>query len=87
MDLIRRRRFRITPRVVAFGAVAAALLGLAVFVIFQAGTYNPDLPSNCVNKRDPDPLFPIPAIVTGAVISFLAGGVAARVRARFGGSR
>lgn len=87
MDLIRRRRFRITPRVLAFAAVAAALVAIAAWVIIQAGTYNPDLPSNCVNKRDPDPLFPIPAIVVGAVIAFLAGGVAARLRARFGGSK
>jgi hypothetical protein len=56
-------------------------------VIFQAGTYSPDLPSNCTSKRDPDPLFPIPWIVTGAVVAFLAGGVAARVRARMGAKK
>jgi hypothetical protein len=73
--------------VVAFGVVAAALLGMAVFVIFQAGTYSPDLPSNCASKRDPNPLFPIPWIVLGAVAAFVAGGVAARVRARMSASR
>jgi hypothetical protein len=73
--------------VVAFGIVALALLGAAVWVIFQAGTYNPILPSHCESKRDPNPLVPIPWIVIGAVVAFLAGGVAARVRARIGGSR
>jgi hypothetical protein len=82
MELTPRRRIRITPRVVAFGLVALALLVLACWVIFQAGIYNPDLPSNCESKRDPNPLFPIPWIVIGSVIAFLAGGVAARVRAR-----
>lgn len=87
MELTPRPRIRITARVIAFGGVALALLVLAAWVIFQAGSYNPDLPSTCVNKRDPDSLFPIPGIVIASVISFLAGGVAARVRARFGGSR
>jgi hypothetical protein len=73
--------------VIVFGIVALALLALAAFVIVQAGTYNPDLPARCVNKRDPDPLIPIPGIVIGSVVAFLAGGVAARVRARFGGPR
>lgn len=71
----------------AFSIVALALLAVAVWVIFQAGTYNPILPSHCESKRDPDPLFPIPWIVIGAAVAFLAGGVAARVRARIGGSR
>jgi hypothetical protein len=73
--------------VVAFGIVALALLGAAVWVILEAGTYNPILPSHCESKRDPNPLFPIPWIVIGAVVAFLAGGVAAQVRARIGGSR
>ena len=67
---------------IAFGVVALALLVGAGWVILQAGTYNPDLPANCTSKRDPNPLFPIPWIVTGSVVAFLAGGVAARVRAR-----
>jgi hypothetical protein len=87
VGLTSRLRIRITPRVMGFGMVAAALLAMAVWVIFQAGTYNPDLPANCVSKRDPNPLFPIPGIVMGSVVAFLAGGVAARVRARMGGSR
>ena len=86
MELTPRPRIRITPRVIAFGIVALALLGAAAWVIFQAGTYNPILPSHCESKRDPNPLFPIPWIVIGAVVAFLAGGVAARVRARMGGS-
>jgi hypothetical protein len=87
VELTPRRRFRINGRVVLFGGVAAALLAMAVWVIFQAGTYNPDLPAGCVSKRDPNPLFPVPGIVIWSVISFLAGGVAARLRARFGVSR
>ena len=87
MELTPRPRIRISPRVIAFGIVAAILLGIAVWVIFNAGTYNPNLPEACAGKRDPNPLFPIPWIVTGAVMSFLAGGVAARVRARMGESR
>ena len=87
MELTPRPRIRITPRVLAFGIVAIALLGAAVWVLFQAGTYNPILPSHCESKRDPNPLFPIPWIVIGAVVAFLAGGVAARMRARMGGSR
>jgi hypothetical protein len=87
MGLTSRLRIRITPRVIAFGMVAAALLAMAVWVIIQAGTYSPDLQSNCSSKRDPNPLFPIPGIVIGAVIAFLVGGVVARVRARTGGSR
>jgi hypothetical protein len=73
--------------VIAFSIVALVLLGAAVVVMFQAGTYNPILPSHCESKRDPDPLFPIPWIVIGAAAAFLVGGVAARVRARIGGSR
>jgi hypothetical protein len=73
--------------VIAFGIVALALLAAAVLVMLQAGTYNPILPSHCESKRDPDPLVPIPWIVIGAAAAFLAGGVAARVRARIGGSR
>jgi hypothetical protein len=87
VELNPRPRIRITPRVIAFSIVALALLGAAVWVIFQAGIYNPILPSHCESKRDPDPLFPIPWIVIGAVAAFLAGGIAARVRARLGGSR
>jgi hypothetical protein len=87
VELTPRPRIRITPRVIAFGTVAAVLLGIAVWVIFNAGTYNPNLPEMCASKRDPNPLFPIPWIVIGAVISFLIGGVAARVRARMGESR
>ncbi len=87
MELTPRPRIRIPPRVIAFGIVALALLAAAMWVIFQAGTYNPILPSHCESKRDPDPLFPIPWIVIGAFAAFLAGGVAARVRARMGGSR
>jgi hypothetical protein len=87
VELTPRPRIRITPRVIAFSIVALVLLAAAVWVIFQAGTYNPILPSHCESKRDPDPLFPIPWIVTGAVAAFLAGGVAARVRARVGRSR
>ena len=87
MELNPRPRIRITPRVIAFSAVALALLVAAVWVIFQAGIYNPDLPANCTSKRDPNPLFPIPWIVTGSVIAFLAGGVAARVRARMGAKK
>jgi uncharacterized PurR-regulated membrane protein YhhQ (DUF165 family) len=87
LGLTPRLRIRITPRVVAFGVVAAVLLGMAVFVIFQAGTYSPNLPSNCESKRDPNPFFPIPWIVIGSVVAFVIGGVAARVRARIGGSR
>jgi hypothetical protein len=87
VELTPRPRIRITPRVIAFGLVALALLVAAGWVIFQAGTYNPDLPANCTNKRDPNPLFPIPWIVAGAVVAFLAGGVAARVRARMGAKK
>ena len=87
MELNPRPRIRITPRVIAFSIVALALLAAAAWVIFQAGTYNPILPSHCESKRDPNPLFPIPWIVIGAAAAFLAGGVAARVRARIGGSR
>jgi hypothetical protein len=87
MELTPRPRLRITPRVVAFGIVGLALLVVAGWVVFQAGTYNPDLPANCASKRDPNPLFPIPWIVTGAVVAFVAGGVAARVRARMGASK
>jgi uncharacterized RDD family membrane protein YckC len=87
VELTPRRRIRITPRVIAFGIVAATLLGVAVWVMINAGTYNPNLPETCSSKRDPNPLFPIPWIITGTVISFLAGGVAARVRARKGESR
>ena len=72
---------------VAFGAVAAGLLALAIWVIFKAGTYAPDLLASCTGKRDPNPFFPIPGIVIWAVVVFLAGGAAARLRARFGGSR
>jgi hypothetical protein len=84
VELNPRPRIRITPRVVAFSVVALALLGAAVWVIFQAGTYNPVLPSGCESKRDPNPLFPVPWIVIGAVVAFVAGGLAARVRARMG---
>jgi hypothetical protein len=87
VELTPRPRIRITPRVVVLGIVALVLLAAAVWVIFQAGTYSPVLPSNCESKRDPNPLFPVPWIVTGAVIAFLAGGVTARVRARMGSSR
>lgn len=87
MGVTPRRRFRINARVVAFGAVAAGLLALAVWVIFKAGTYAPDLIASCVSKRDPNPLVPIPGVVIWAVVAFLAGGVAARLRARFGGER
>ena len=87
MELNPRPRIRITPRVIAFSAVALALLVAAVWVIFQAGAYNPDLPANCTSKRDPNPLFPIPWIVIGSVVAFLAGGVAARVRARMSAKR
>jgi hypothetical protein len=87
VELTPRPRIRITPRVIAFSIVALALLAAAVLVIFQAGTYNPVLPSHCESKRDPDPLFPIPWIVIAAVAAFLAGGVAARVRAYIGGAR
>ena len=87
MGLTPRRRFRINGRVVAFGAVAAGLLALAIWVIFKAGTYAPDLLASCTGKRDPNPFFPIPGIVIWAVVVFLAGGAAARLRARFGGSR
>jgi hypothetical protein len=73
--------------VIAFGVVALALLVAAAWVIFQAGTYNPDLPANCTSKRDPNPLFPIPSIVTGSIVAFLAGGVAARVRAKMGAKK
>ena len=72
---------------IAFGVVALGLLIAAAWVIFQAGTYNPDLPANCTSKRDPNPLFPIPWIVIGAVVAFLAGGVAARVRATMGATK
>ena len=48
---------------------------------------NSDLLATCTGKRDPNPLFPIPGVVIWAVVAFLAGGVAARLRARFGGSR
>jgi hypothetical protein len=87
VELTPRPRIRITARVIAFGVVALALLALAAWVIFTAGTYNPILPDKCVSKRDPDPLFPIPWIVIGAVISFVVGGVTARVRARMDGPR
>jgi hypothetical protein len=82
-----RRRFRINARVVLFGGVAAGLLALAVWVIFRAGVYDPHLLAGCVSKRDPNPLLPVPGIVIWAVVAFLAGGIAARVRARWGGSR
>jgi hypothetical protein len=82
-----RRRFRINGRVIAFGSVAAGLLALAVWVIFKASVYDPDLLAACTSKRDPNPLFPVPGIVIWAVVVFLAGGAAARLRARFGGSR
>ena len=72
---------------IAFGLVALGLLLAAAWVIFQAGTYNPDLPANCTSKRDPNPLFPIPWIVTGSIVAFLAGGVAARVRAKMGAKK
>jgi hypothetical protein len=81
------RRLRINGRAIAFGAVAAGLLALAIWVIFKAGTYAPDLLASCTGKRDPNPFFPIPGIVVWAVVAFLAGGVAARLRARFAGSR
>jgi hypothetical protein len=87
VELTPRPRFRLTPRVIAFGAVALALLGMAVFVIFQAGTYAPNLPSDCFNKRSPDPLYPVPWIVVASVIAFVAGGVASRLRARSGNRR
>jgi len=87
MALTPRRRFRINARVVVFGGVAAGLLALAVWVIFKATVYDPNLLASCISKRDPNPLFPIPGVVVWAVIAFLAGGVAARIRARIGGSR
>jgi hypothetical protein len=70
-----------------FVGVAAGLMALAVWVIFKASVYDPNLLATCTTKRDPDPLFPIPGIVIWAVVAFLAGGIAARLRARFGGSR
>jgi hypothetical protein len=73
--------------VVAFAIVALVLLMLAAWILFQAGTYSPELPSGCESKRHPNPLFPIPWIVIGAVVAFLAGGVAARVRARMGAAK
>ena len=87
MGVTPRRRFRINGRVVAFGSVAAGLLALAVWVIFKASVYDPNLLAVCTGKRDPNPLFPVPGIVIWAVVVFLAGGAAARLRARFGGSR
>lgn len=87
MGLTPRGRFRINGRVVLFGGVAAGLLALAVWVIFKASVYDPNLLATCTAKRDPNPFFPIPGIVVWAVVAFLAGGVAARLRARFGGSR
>jgi hypothetical protein len=87
VGLTPRRRFRLNRRVIAFGGVAAGLLALAVWVLFKASIYDPDLLASCTSKRGPNPLFPIPGIVIGAVIAFLAGGIAARLRARFGGSR
>jgi len=71
-----QRRFRINARVVAFGGVAAGLLALAVWVIFKAGIYDPDLLASCTGKRDPNPFFPIPGIVIWAVVAFLAGAIA-----------
>jgi hypothetical protein len=87
VELTPRPRIRITPRVIAFSIVALALLAAAVWVIFQAGTYDPILPSHCESKRDPNPLFPIPWIVIGAVAAFVGGGVTARVSARMRSSR
>lgn len=87
MGVTPRGRFRINGRVVAFGSVAAGLLALAVWVIFKASVYDPNLLAACTSKRDPNPFFPIPGIVIWAAVVFLAGGVAARLRARFGGSR
>jgi len=87
VELTPRPRFRLTPRVLAFGAVACVLLGMAVFVVFQAGTYTPNLPSDCFNKRSPNPLYPVPWIVVASAIAFLAGGIAARLRARLGNRR
>jgi hypothetical protein len=87
VGLTPRRRFRINARVIAFGGVAAGLLALAAWVIFKAGTYAPDLLASCTGRLNPNPLFPIPGIVIWAVVAFLAGGIAARLRARFGGSR
>lgn len=81
-----RRRRRINARVVMFGGVAAGLLALAVWVIFKASVYDPNLLAACISKRDPDPLFPIPGIVIWAVVAFLSGGATAWLRARFAGS-
>jgi len=81
-----RRRLRINARVVMFGGVAAGLLALAVWVIFKASVYDPNLLATCIGKRDPNPLFPIPGIVIWGVVAFLAGGAAARLRARLGSS-
>ena len=82
-----RPRFRINARVVLFGAVAAGLLALAAWVIFRASTYDPVLLTSCTSKRDPNSFLPVPGIVIWAVVAFVAGGVAARLRARFGASR
>jgi hypothetical protein len=64
------------------GLVAIALLAVGIWVVFEAGTFGPNLPPNCTSKRSPDPLFPIPAIVIAAAASFVAGGIAARIRVR-----
>jgi hypothetical protein len=76
------RRTGLRRRALLLALAAGLLLGLAAWLLIELPAYRPDLPAGCNLKPIPDPLLPVPNIILGCVVAFIAGRAVGYLRER-----
>jgi membrane protease YdiL (CAAX protease family) len=76
------RRQHLRRRALILALAAGLLFGLVTWLFIELPGYHPELPAGCNLKPIPDPLLPVPNIVLGCLVAFVAGRALGYLRER-----